>query len=146
TAAADAALEGTLTTVTDGEETLGLPFNQEGYGMIYNKRIFEEAGVNPDEILTMEDLEEATKTLDEQKDELGIESVFAFPGKEGWVIGDHGGNAYLSPEFNQDVMEAYEADTLAFDRKDEFKRFIDLQAEYSIGPVLSLDYSQQVEE
>src|SRR5699024_8665039 len=32
TAAADAALEGTLTTVTDGEETLGLPFNQEGYG------------------------------------------------------------------------------------------------------------------
>ncbi|SHM60124.1 raffinose/stachyose/melibiose transport system substrate-binding protein [Gracilibacillus kekensis] len=146
TKAADAALDGTLSTVKDGEEILGLPFNQEGYGLIYNKRIFEEAGINPDDLLTYEDLEKAVQTLDGMKEELGIDSVFAFPGKEGWVIGDHAANAYLSPEFDQDVMKAYQAETLAFERADEFKRFIDLQADYSVGPVLSLDYSQQVEE
>ena len=51
-------LEGTLNTVQDGDKVLGLPFNQEGYGLIYNKAIFEEAGINPDEIVTFADLEE----------------------------------------------------------------------------------------
>ncbi|WP_112180622.1 MULTISPECIES: ABC transporter substrate-binding protein [Paraliobacillus] len=146
TAAAQAALEGTLTAVTDGDQILGLPFNQEGYGLVYNKRIFEEAGVNAEEILTFEDLEEAVKTIDGMKEELGIEGVFALPGKEAWVMGDHLANAFLAPEFNNDIMEAFNAETVTFERGDEMKRFLDLQAEYSVGPVLSLDYSQQVEE
>lgn len=146
TAAAQAALEGTLTAVTDGEQILGLPFNQEGYGLVYNKRIFEEAGIKAEEILTFEDLEEAVKTIDSMKEELGLEGVFALPGKEAWVMGDHLANAYLAPEFNHDIMEAFNAETVTIERGDEMKRFLDLQAEYSVGPVLSLDYSQQVEE
>lgn len=146
TAAAKAALEGTLAAVTDGDKILGLPFNQEGYGLVYNKRIFEEAGINAEEILTFEDLEEAVKTIDGMKEELGIDAVFALPGKESWVMGDHLANAFLAPEFNHDVMEAFNADTVTFERGDEMKRFLDLQANYSVGPVLSLDYSQQVEE
>ncbi|MGP4059119.1 ABC transporter substrate-binding protein [Halobacillus sp. H74] len=146
TAAADAALEGTLTGVSRDDKVLGLPFNQEGYGLLYNKQVFEEAGINPDEITTFEALEEAVQTLDSQKDELGIDAPFAFPAKEKWVMGNHLANAYLADEFNHSVMEAYEADTVEFAMGDQMKRFTDLQNEYSVQPTLSLDYSQQVEE
>ncbi|RDY70449.1 carbohydrate ABC transporter substrate-binding protein [Halobacillus trueperi] len=143
---ADLALEGTLNPVTKDGELHGLPFNQEGYGLIYNKDMFKEAGIDPSEILTYEDLEKAVQTLDSQKDELGIEAVFAFPAKEKWVPGNHLSNVYLAPEFNHMVMEAYKAEGVQFERNKEFKRMIDLQNDYSIQPTLSLDYSQQVEQ
>ncbi|REJ07537.1 ABC transporter substrate-binding protein [Halobacillus trueperi] len=143
---ADIALEGTLNPVTKDGELHGLPFNQEGYGLIYNKAMFKEAGIDPSEILTYEDLEQAVETLDSQKDELGIEAVFAFPGKEKWVPGNHLSNVFLAPEFNHSVMDAYQAEDVQFERNEEFKRMIDLQNDYSIQPTLSLDYSQQVEQ
>ena len=146
TEAAKLALEGTLDTVKDGEEVLGLPFNQEGYGLIYNKRIFEEAGVNPDEIVTFADLEKATETLDSKKDELGIDAVFALAGKEKWVIGNHLANIFYASEFNNDPLEAFAAPTIAFEKADELQRHLDLEAKYSVQPVLSMDYSQQVEQ
>lgn len=146
TAAADAALEGTLKSVVDGDEILGLPFNQEGFGIIYNKSIFEEAGVSAEDILTFEDLENAVKEIDSQKSDLGIDAVFAFPGKEKWIMGNHIANAYLSPEFDGSIVNAYNSDTVEFEKGDELKRFLDLKNEYAVQPVLSLDYSQQVEE
>ncbi|WP_058309066.1 ABC transporter substrate-binding protein [Gracilibacillus massiliensis] len=146
TAAAEAALDGTLKSVIDGEEVLGLPFNQEGFGIIYNKSIFEAAGVNAEELLTFEDFENAFKKIDSQKSDLGIDAVFAFPGKEKWIMGNHIANAYLSPEFEGNIVNAYNADTVAFEKGDELKRFLDLKNEYAVQPVLSLDYSQQVEE
>ena len=146
TEAAKIALEGTLNTVTDGDEVLGLPFNQEGYGLIYNKRIFEEAGINPDEIVTYGDLEKAVESLDKQKEELGIDAAFALAGKEKWVIGNHLANIFFAPEFNNDALEAYNAETIAFEKGDELKRHLDLESKYSAQPILSLDYSQQVEQ
>src|SRR5690625_3270878 len=82
TESAELALEGTLSQVEQGDEIVGVPFNQEGYGFIYNKRLFEEADINPDEILTYDDLVAAVEMLDSMKDELDIEAVFALPGKE----------------------------------------------------------------
>lgn len=146
TEAAGAALEGTLSGVSRNDQILGLPFNQEGYGLLYNKKVFEEAGINPDEITTFDALEEAVQTLDSQKGDLGIDAPFAFPAKEKWVIGNHAANAYIADEFNHSVMEAYEADTVEFTMGDQLKRYIDLQNDYSVQPTLSLDYSQQVEE
>jgi len=146
TEAVDAALDGALNTVEDGEEILGLPFNQEGYGLIYNKRIFEEAGIDADEIITYDDLETVVELLDSQKEDLDIEAVFALPGKEAWVLGDHIANMFIAPEFNNDINEAFTAETIPFEKSDEFKRYIDLQNDYSVQPVLSLDYSQQVEQ
>jgi raffinose/stachyose/melibiose transport system substrate-binding protein len=146
TEASKVALDGTLTSVKDGEETLGLPFNQEGYGFIYNKSVFEEAGVNADEIKTYEDLEKAVKKIDKQKEDLGLEAVFALAAKETWVIGNHLANAFIAPEFDQDILKAYNADTIPFEKGDELKRMLDLQNKYSVQPVLSLDYSQQVEQ
>ncbi|WP_347550002.1 ABC transporter substrate-binding protein [Pseudalkalibacillus hwajinpoensis] len=146
TKAAELALEGSLDPVTKNGEVHGLPFNQEGYGFIYNKKVFEEAGIKPEEILTYEDLEKAVNELDSQKEQLGLEAVFAFPGKEKWVPGNHLSNVFLAPEFNQQVLKAFTAETVAFEKGKEFQRMIDLQTEYSVQPVLSLDYSQQVEE
>ena len=146
TKAAEAALEGTLTAVTEGEKVLGLPFNQEGYGLIYNKAMFEKAGINPEEILTYDDLEKAVQTLDSKKEDLGIEAVFALPAKEKWVVGNHLANVYFAPEFNHDVLEAFNAETVGFEKGSEMQKMLDLQNEYSVQPSLSLDYSQQVEE
>lgn len=141
-----AALDGTLNGVTDGDEILGVPLNQEGYGFIYNKQVFEDAGVNPDEIVTYEDLEAAVETIDSQKESLGIEAVFAIAGAETWPMGFHLANSYLAPEFNNDIMEAYNAETVEFERGDELKRMLDLQVDYGVQPALSVSYSQQVEE
>ncbi|WP_342504764.1 ABC transporter substrate-binding protein [Sporosarcina sp. FSL K6-2383] len=146
TAAVAASLDGTLTAVQDGDKVLGLPFNQEGYGLIFNKAILDKAGINPDEIITFADLEEAVELLDSKKADLGIDAVFALPAKELWVLGDHISNMFIAPEFNNDISEAYKAETIAFEKGDELKRYLDLQNKYSVQPVLSLDYSQQVEQ
>ncbi|EXJ23737.1 Multiple sugar ABC transporter, substrate-binding protein [Alkalibacterium sp. AK22] len=147
TEAAAAALEGTLDDVTEDDGTVtALPYNLEGYGFIYNKDVFEAAGIDAEEISTYEDLEEAVQTIDGNLDELDIQAVFAFPGAEAWVPGNHLSNVFLAHEFDESVNEAYAADTVTFERGDEFQRMLDLQVDYSIEPVLSLDYSQQVEE
>jgi raffinose/stachyose/melibiose transport system substrate-binding protein len=146
TKAAGAALEGTLDSVKDGEEILGLPFNQEGYGYIYNKKVFKEAGIDPASIKTYEDLEKAVKTLDSKKKDLGLDAVFATAAKETWVIGNHLANVFMAPDFNHSVLEAYNAKSAPFTKSEELKRMLDLQAKYSVQPVLSLDYSQQVEQ
>ncbi|MEM1505111.1 ABC transporter substrate-binding protein [Domibacillus sp. 8LH] len=146
TKAAGAALEGTLESVTEDGKVLGLPYNQEGYGFVYNKEIFEKAGVDADSIKSMEDLTKAVKTLDSKKDELGIDAVFAFAGKEKWTEGNHGSNSFIADDFNGSVMEAFQAKELPFTKAEQYKEYIDLQNKYSVQPVLSLDYSQQVEE
>ncbi len=146
TKAAELALDGTLDPVTKNGEVHGLPFNQEGYGFIYNKDIFKKAGIHPDDILSYEDLKTAVETLNSQKDKLGIDSVFAFPAKEKWVPGNHLSNVYLASEFDQKVLTAFNADKVSFTKGKEFQRMIDLQNKYSVKPTLSLDYSQQVEQ
>lgn len=146
TAAVAASIEGTLTAVQDGDKVLGLPFNQEGYGLIFNKAILEKAGINPKEIITFDDLQQAVELLDSKKADLGIDAVFALPAKELWVLGDHIANMFIAPEFNNDISEAYQAESIAFEKGDELKRYLDLQNKYSVQPILSLDYSQQVEQ
>lgn len=145
-AAAGAALEGTLDGVTVDSEVLGLPYNQEGYGLIYNTRLFEEAGIDAASITDFASLEEAVKTLDSKKEELGLDSVFAFPGKETWVTGLHLSNTFIAPEFDNNVLTAFDAKTVDFKYSDGFKKIVDLQNDYSKQPTVSLDYSQQVEE
>lgn len=146
TKAAGLALEGTLDGVTKDGKTLGLPFNQEGYGLIYNTEIFEKAGINPDDIKDMASLEAAVKTLDTKKGDLGLDAVFAFPAKETWVTGQHLANAFIAPEFEGNVTKAFESKTVGFEYSDAMKNFVDLQNKYSVQPTISLDYSQQVEE
>lgn len=138
--------ESLLSPVQKDGKTYGIPMNQEGYGLIYNKDIFEKAGVKAEDIKTLDDLEEVSKKIDSQKDDLGLKAVFALPAKEKWVLADHGASMFLASDFDNDIQKTAEAKTLPFKNKDLFKQYLDIQNEYSKQPVASLDYSQQVEE
>ncbi|WP_433750237.1 ABC transporter substrate-binding protein [Falsibacillus pallidus] len=146
TKAAKNALDGTLEGVKKDKQVLGVPYNQEGYGLIYNKEIFEKAGIKPEEIKDFNSLQAAVEKLDSKKDELGIKAVFALPGKETWVTGLHLSNAFIAPEFDNNVLNAFNAKKVDFKYGDAMKNFLDLQNKYSVQPTVSLDYSQQVEE
>ncbi|WP_321387696.1 ABC transporter substrate-binding protein [uncultured Enterococcus sp.] len=146
TESAKQALEGTLAGATKDGKVLGLPYNIEGYGVLYNKEIFKEAGIDAESITTLDDLEAAAKTLNEKKDELGIDAPFALAAKEQWITGLQGSNAFLNAEFDNDVMKAFESDTVEFKYGDQFKKYIDISNKYSVQPTNSLDYSQQVEQ
>lgn len=146
TEAAKVALKGTLEGVTTDGKILGLPYNQEGYGFIYNKNVFEEAGIDPASLTSYAALEEAVKTLDSKKKDLGLDAVFALPAKETWVTGLHLSNVFLAPEFDQNVVESFNAKAVEFTHGDAFKKVLDLQNDFSVQPTVSLDYSQQVEE
>ncbi|MEH7108491.1 MULTISPECIES: ABC transporter substrate-binding protein [Bacillaceae] len=146
TDAAKAALKGTLDGVTKDGKVLGLPYNQEGYGFIYNKNVFKKAGIDPESIKTYADLEKAVKTLDSKKSELGLKAVFALPAKETWVTGLHLSNAFIAPEFDNNVLKAFNSKKVDFKYGDAFKKVLDMQNKYSVQPTVSLDYSQQVEE
>lgn len=139
------ALPKTLDGVTVDGKVYGLPFNQEGYGFIYNKEIFEKAGINADDLTTYAKLEEAVKKLDAEKSKLGLDAVFALPAKETWVTGLHLSNVFISPEFEGDINKVFESKKIDFKYGKQFKDILDLQNKYSVQPTVSLDYSQQVE-
>lgn len=139
-----------LAVSTMNGEVKALPMAIEGFGIIYNKTIFEQAGINPDEITSMEALREAAQLLDSKKDELGLEAVFCLPGKETWIIGSHMGSAFLNGEFEQPA-DAWNSPVLEWENQAAYKDFIDLQVEYGIVPqgdtknVVNLTYSDQIE-
>ena len=145
------AFDGTLGAVTTSEGVFGMPFSQEGYGFIYNKEIFEKAGIDPSTINSYEALENAVKTLDSKKDELGLDAVFAVPGKEKWVTGLHLLNVALANEFESGT-QAYEAKELEFKYNKELKELLDLQVKYAFKPdgkdasINSVDYAMQIEQ
>ncbi len=139
------ALPKTLDGVTVDGKVYGLPFNQEGYGFVYNKAVFEKAGIKAEEITTYAKLVEAVNVLDSKKAELGLKAVFALPAKETWVTGLHLSNVFLSPEFDGNINKVFESKTVEFKYANQFKNILDLQNKYSVQPTVSLDYSQQVE-
>ncbi|GMQ56439.1 ABC transporter substrate-binding protein [Vallitalea sediminicola] len=145
------AYSGTLDSVTVDGKVYGLPFNQEGYGLIYNKAIFEKAEIDPATITSFKALEEAVKKLDSMKEELELKAVFAFPAKETWVTGLHLANIQFANEFKS-VNEAYEAKSIEMPHADAWKKLLDLQTDYAYQPdgtkgsLNSVDYSTQVEE
>ncbi|MDT2800900.1 ABC transporter substrate-binding protein [Vagococcus lutrae] len=146
TEAAKQALEGTTDGATKDGKVLGLPYNMEGYGLLYNKKVFKEAGIEVDDIKTQADLRKFAEKLDKDKEKLGLEAVFALPAKETWVTGLHASNTFIAPEFDNDVNKTYEAKEIEFKYNKEFKEYIDVMQEYSVQPTTSLDYSKQMEE
>jgi raffinose/stachyose/melibiose transport system substrate-binding protein len=144
------ALDNTLGAVTKDGKVYGFPFALEGYGFIYNKDIFTKAGIDAAKIKTYADLEAAVKTLDSKKADLGLDSVFALPGKEKWVTGLHSSNLAFSNEF-KDGTEAFNAKEISFKYADQLKKIIDIQLNYALMPdgtkasVNGVDYSTQVE-
>jgi len=127
------------------ESLLAVPMNVEGFGWMYNKEIFESAGIDPEDIENYDAFVEAVETLDSQKEELGIEEVFAFSGAEDYIANQF--SAHLtSPEYNHNILEAYEANELNWEYGDRMKAYTDLFNEYNVQPILGVNYSRSVEE
>lgn len=153
----DLALDGALAGATVDGKVYALPFNIEGYGFIYNKAIFADAGIDASKIVDFASLEEAAKTLDkkiksgELKEKYPLlEAVFEYAAKETWVTGLHTLNTALSQEFDNS-QDAFKADKVEFKYADGLKALINLQADYSSsadskGKLNSVDYSTQVDE
>lgn len=151
------AIEGTLTNATKDGKVYGLPYATEGFGLVYNKEIFQDAGVDLSTLNSFEGIESAF-ALVQQKIDSGelkekyplLEAVCEVPGKEAWVWGDHAANLPLGAAFGYDTFKAYEADTLDFGEYGQgYKEYIDLQIRYSKykedpSKSLAVDYATQV--
>jgi len=150
------AMEGILSGATVDGKVYALPFNIEGYGLIYNKGIFEAAGVDAAAIKDFATLETAVKALDEKiksgalKEKYPqLEAVFEYAAKETWVTGLHTSNAALSQEFDSSLT-AFEAPKVTFGNAGALKQLIDLMADYAPSgkdraKLNAVDYATQVD-
>jgi raffinose/stachyose/melibiose transport system substrate-binding protein len=121
----------------------GAPVNFEGYGYIFNKDIFEDAGI--DEMPTsFSELEEVAQQLDEA-------GYTAFSTGYGtwWVIGLHMLNVAFAQQddpaqFMEDLTngDASMADNRVFQ---DLQQLVDLTVEYGEDNPLATDHNQQVQ-
>lgn len=149
------AAPGTLLAVTEGDKIYGMPYSIEGYGFVYNKAIFETAGIDTAALSTYADIEAAMKTLKTKIDagELKekypmLEAVTEIPAKETVATGIHTLNLALAGEF-AGPSEAYGAADIKFENSEALRELYDLQASYSKyandrAKLNEVDYTAQV--
>ncbi len=132
--------------------TIGFPYTVEATALAYNADVLEKAGINVADLTSPAAYEEAFKTLDEKKDELGLTAVLGWctePNNLGWSSGTHVFAQYLDAGLAQD-------DTTYIDllndggkvddaRMASYAAFIGLMNQYS-DPALLVDgtYDDQV--
>lgn len=148
-------VEGLLDDVTQDGKVYGMPYAIEGYGFVYNKDIFEAAGIDASKLKTYDEIDKAFGELKskidkgELKDKFpALEAVLEFPVKEKWVTGLHTGNIALGQEFDSN-KQAYESKTLDFKYASQLKDLIDLQVKYTKhannpAALNAVDYSMSV--
>ncbi|MFC0046142.1 ABC transporter substrate-binding protein [Metabacillus iocasae] len=120
----------------------GQPLNLEGYGFIYNKELFEKAGIT-ELPKTLKELEEASKKLEAAKI-----TPFSIGYGEWWVLGNH---LFNIPMAHQDDPDAFIAalnegkETFAGNEKfEQFMNLFDLTVKYGNKNPLTTDYNTQV--
>ena len=148
----DVTASGLLDNVTVDGKVLGQPVNIEGYGVMYNRSILEQAGVT-DQMLanvdSLTDLRGVFEIVDSQKESLGLEAVL------GWSVG---GTAWWTAAYHTfNVPFAMQEDPMAFvqalnqdqenladnDRMIAFKDLVDTFIEFSYDDVNVIDYEKQ---
>ncbi|MGD6831777.1 ABC transporter substrate-binding protein [Sutcliffiella halmapala] len=130
-----------MTDPEDGK-LYGMPVNLEGYGFIYNKDLFEEAGIT-EPPTTISQLKDASEKLKAK----GITPFSAGYG-EWWVIGQHLLNI---PFAQQDDPEAFIAGLYDGSEKivgnehfKNFKEVLDTEINFGNSNPLTTDYNTQV--
>ena len=146
---------GGVDNVTVDGEVYGLPLAIEGYGLIYNKKIFEAAGIDASTLTTYDAIDKAFADLQKQIDEGKLaeefpvlEAVEEYAAKESWIVGLHTNNVALSQEFKS-AANAFDSKTVAYTYGDQLKDLIDLETKYTsskdnLSLLNSVDYSTQV--
>lgn len=120
--------------VKDGDGVYGIPYVEEGYGIIYNNAIMEKyfkldgaKAKSMDEINKYDKLKEVVEDMQAKKDKLGIDGVFAStsltPGED-WRWQTHLANLPIYYEYkDKDVTDS---DKIDFTYADQYKNIFDL--------------------
>ncbi|WP_243387041.1 ABC transporter substrate-binding protein [Bacillus kexueae] len=129
--------------MTDEDGKLyGMPVNLEGYGFIYNKDLFEEAGIT-ELPQTVSELQEAAKKLEAA----GITPFSAGYG-EWWVIGQHLLNVpFAQQEDPVAFIEGLDNGSEKMTENEKFKAFkdvIDTEVQFANDNPITTDYNTQV--
>lgn len=122
----------------------GQPLNLEGYGFIYNKDLFEQAGIT-ELPKTLDELEQVAQQLQDH----GITPFMNGYG-EWWVLGNHLSNIAFAynEDTNQLVSDLNEGNT-TFKDTESFQQWldlVDLTVKYSQPNPVQTDYNTQVTE
>lgn len=120
--------------IKDGDGVYGVPYLEEGYGIIYNEEIMDKyfatsgaKATSMEEINNFDKLKEVAEDMTAKKDELGIEGVFAstsFAPGEDWRWQTHLMNLPIHYEY-QDAGVTDEAE-ISFAYNENFKNIFDL--------------------
>lgn len=146
----DTAFAGTLDNITQDGNVYGQPYGLEGYGIIYNKGMFEQAGIDAASITSLSALEDAFATLEAQKDALGIETVLSYSvGDSAWWTAAY--HTFNVPFAMQDEPLAYTATLtdggttiVGNPAMEGFVNLLDLFFEYSYTDLINTSYDDQV--
>lgn len=131
--------ETALETGKDADgKIMSLPWTYENMGLIYNKDLFEKAGIT-ELPATMDELEAACEKLDAE----GI-TAFALPAKETWVLQQLATHFMMDKSLDADgVVEKLNSGDLKFADMENFQnlfRFLDLAVKYGPDKPLEIDW------
>ncbi len=151
------AIPGTLDNASKDGKVYGLPYATEGFGLVYNKEIFEAAGVDLGTLNTFDGIQAAFKTVNDKiadgtlKEKYpDLEAAVELAAKETWILGDHASNLPLGKVFEYDTFKAYGFKTVDFGATSAaYKDYIDLQVAATKNAkdpskLLAVDYSTEV--
>jgi raffinose/stachyose/melibiose transport system substrate-binding protein len=143
------AAAGTLDGANIDGKQVGIPVTAEAFGLLYNKAVLDEAGVDPATIATRDDLEAAFKAV-----EATGRSAVHFSGLW-WSLGAHFTNKYHTTAAEDqagrlailDELKAGNKDLLSDPRFVDWLDTFDLMKDYSIdsASIADTDYDQGVE-
>ncbi len=120
--------------ITEGDGVYGIPFAEEGYGIIYNKEIMDKYFALPgakatsmDDIKNFDTLKAVVEDMTAHKDDLGIDGVFAstsFAPGEDWRWQTHLMNLPIYYEYKD--ADVKDEDEISFKYNENFKNIFDL--------------------
>jgi ABC-type sugar transport system, periplasmic component len=128
--------------MTKDGKVYGMPMNLEGFGYIYNKDLFEQAGIT-ERPRTFSELEAAAKKLQEA----GI-TPFSNGYQEWWLMGNQGINPAFAqqPDVNAFIAGLNDgtATIVGNERFAEWAKLMKLTVDYGNKNPLTTDYNTQV--
>lgn len=132
--------------------TIGFPYTVEAIGLAYNADILDKAGIDPETLTGPDKVEEAFKTLDSKKDELGLDAVVGYcaePTNLYWSTGNHVFANYVDGGLKRDdttyIDMLNDGGKLDEARFTKFAEFVGLLNQYSDPKLLvSGTYDQQI--
>lgn len=128
----------------DGRQ-LGMPFGVEGFGFLYNKEIFKKAGIAPNDIQSYDDFVDVVELLDNKKEALGLQDVFAFEGEDENVLNHFFAN-FSASEFDDDNNKAFNAKELKWKNGRRMREYSELINKYTVQPVITMNHTHSFDD